>query len=76
MLEPVKVKYANGASPPAKSPDLTAAAPAVPATAALRTAQEMWAASPNGEYWEEFARRLPEERAAGSRPARAAAREL
>ena len=69
MLEPVKVKYAKGASPPAEAPDL-------PAAAALRTAQEMWAASPNGEYWEEFARRLPEERAAGSRPARAAAPEF
>lgn len=75
MLEPVKVKYANGALPPPESPDLTAAAAVVPAAAALRAAQEMWAASPNGEYWEEFARRLPEERAAGSRPERAAARE-
>ena len=73
MLEPVKVKYAKGASPPAEAPDLPAAAPAA---AALRTAQEVWAASPNGEYWEEFARRLPEERAAGSRPERTAAPEL
>ena len=52
-------------------------APAVVDAAALRIAQEVWTASPNGAYWDEFARRLPQERAAGSRPEpAAAAREL
>ena len=39
----------------------------------LRAAQEVWSTSPNGEYWEEFARRLLEERAAGSQTEQAAA---
>ena len=50
-------------------------APAVVDAAALRMAQEVWTASPNGAYWDDFARRLPQERAAGSRPEPAADRE-
>ena len=74
----VKVKYANGVLTPLEPLDLVergeyqviVAAPGEEPTAvdwvSLRAAQEVWSTSPNGEYWEEFARRLPEERAAGS----------
>ena len=84
----VKVKYANGVLTPLEPLDLADAeyrviledAPGEEPTAvdwvSLRAAQEVWSASPNGEYWEEFARRLPEERADGSRTDQeAAARE-
>ena len=81
----VKVKYANGVLTPLEPLDLADAeyqviladAPGEEPTAvdwvSLRAAQEVWSASPNGEYWEEFARRLPEERAAGSQTEQAAA---
>lgn len=81
----VKVKYANGVLTPLEPLDLADAeyqviladAPGEEPTAvdwvSLRAAQEVWAASPNGEYWEEFARQLPEERAAGSQTKQAAA---
>lgn len=74
----VKVKYANGVLTPLEPLDLADAeyrvilddAPGEEPTAvdwvSLRATQEVWSSSPNGEYWEEFARRLPEERAAGS----------
>ena len=89
MPKTVKVKYANGVLTPLEPLDLVergeyqvtlADAPGEKPTAAvdwvsLRAAQEVWAASPNGEYWEEFARQLPEERAAGSRTEQVAARE-
>ena len=83
----IKVKYANGVLTPLEPLDLADAEyQAILADAAgeeptavdwvsLRAAQEVWSASPNGEYWEEFARRLPEEREAGSRTEQAAARE-
>ena len=86
MPKTVKVKYANGVLTPLEPLDLVDAeyqviladAPGEEPTAAvdwvsLRAAQEVWAASTNGEYWEEFARRLPEERAAGSQTEQAAA---
>lgn len=81
----VKVKYANGVLTPLEPLDLaergeyqvTVATAEEEPTAvdwvSLRAAQEVWAASPNGEYWEEFARQLPEERAAGAQTEQAAA---
>ena len=81
----VKVKFANGVLTPLEPLDLADAeyrviledAPGEEPMAvdwvSLRAAQEVWAASPNGEYWEEFARQLPEERAAGSQTEQAAA---
>ena len=88
MPKTVKVKFANGVLTPLEPLDLaepgeyqvTVAAageePTVVDWVSLRAAQEVWSASPNGEYWEEFARQLPEERAAGSRTDQeAAARE-
>ena len=83
----VKVKYANGVLTPLEPLDLADAeyrvilddAPGEEPTAvdwvSLRAAQEVWSSSPNGEYWEEFALRLPEERAAGSQAEPAAAQE-
>ena len=83
----VKVKYANGVLTPLEPLDLADAEyrailedapgeePAVVDWVSLRAAQEVWAASPNGEYWEEFARQLPEERSAGSRTEQAVAQE-
>ena len=85
MPKTVKVKYANGVLTPLEPLDLADAeyrvtladAPGEEPTAvdwvSLRSAQEVWSASPNGEYWDEFARRLPEERAAGSPTEQAAA---
>ena len=71
MPKTVKVRFANGVLTPLEPLDLVEAEyRATVATAgeepvavdwvSLRAAQEVWAASPNGEYWEEFARRLPE----------------
>lgn len=85
MPKTVKVKYANGVLTPLEPLDLADAeyrviladAPGEEPMAvdwvSLRAAQEVWSASPNGEYWEEFARQLPEERAAGSQTEQAAA---
>ena len=79
MLKTVKVRFANGVFTPLEPLDLvetgeyrvTVAAsgeePAAVDWVSLRVAQEVWSESPNGEYWEGFARRLPEEREAGSR---------
>ena len=71
MPKTVKVRFANGVLTPLEPLDLVeaeywvtvATAGEEPATVdwvSLRAAQEVWSASPNGEYWEEFARRLPE----------------
>ena len=78
MPKTVKVRFANGVLTPLEPLDLVEAEYRVTVAAAgeepvavdwvsLRAAQEVWSESPNGEYWEEFARRLPEEREAGSR---------
>ena len=88
MPKTVKVRFADGVLTPLEPLDLvetgeyrvTVAAsgeePAGVDWASLRAAQEVWASSSNGEYWEEFARRLPEEREAGSRSEDSAGREL